>query len=178
MHGSWVLTDHPTLAWPVVPKAASYRVEMLTGAEGREERLLWKAVTQETRLPYPEEEKVLKCGLKYRWRVIAQFSEDKEESIVSSKFFVLSEDQITDLARLKWLVAGDNPDDWLLAAVVYESYGAYNKALPLYEKLVKQWPEARNLHLALASYYEKAGRKDKAKEEREQAKKLGAKVEG
>jgi tetratricopeptide (TPR) repeat protein len=174
MYGARVLTDHPTLAWPPRAGAAGYRVELLSGAEGREERVLWRAESKEPRLPYPEEEKVLTPGLKYRWRVAALLGEGKEERLLESKFFVASGEPAADLERARRLASGDDPGDWLLAAAVYEARGVHDKALPLYERLAARWPEAPNFQRALAAYYDRAGRPDRAKEARGRAAKLEA----
>jgi hypothetical protein len=176
MYGARVLSDHPTLSWPAVAGAEGYEVVILSGAEGPSQAVLWRAATKETRLPYPEEEKVLTPGLKYRWRVLAQRGNDREEEVVDSKFFVASTGQMADLARVKRLASSDDPGDWLLAAAIYEARGVYDKALPLYEKLARHDPSAVNYQRALARYYERAGRKDRAKEAAERAKKLGAVV--
>jgi hypothetical protein len=178
LFGAWVLTDHPTLTWPAVPQAKAYRVALLSGAEGRDEKVLWRATTDKTVLPYPEEEKVLPPGLKYRWRVAAQLDGNKEEAQVESKFFVATTREMDRLRRLRRLAESEDPADRLLAADAYDAAGVYDKALPLYRGLARQFPNAAGYQLALAAYCDRAGQKAEAEAARKRAQELGAKVEG
>jgi hypothetical protein len=174
MHGTVILGDRPTFSWPSVSWAEGYRVQLLSGVEGRDERVLWRAATKEPRVPYPEKEKPLVAGRKYRWRVYAFKGEDKEEVVVSSKFSTLTKEEAEALAGMKALAAGESQADLLLAAAVYESYVVYEEALKRYERLAEMAPMQPGFQVALASYYERAGRPDRAKAARERAKKLGA----
>jgi tetratricopeptide (TPR) repeat protein len=176
LFGAWVLTDHPTLTWPGLPQAKGYRVTLLSGAEGRDEKVLWRATTDKTVLPYPEEEKVLPPGLKYRWRVAAQL-DGGEKEVAESMFFVATPREMDRLRRLRRMAESEDPADRLLAADAYDAAGVYDKALPLYEKLAEKFETAAGYQLALAAYYDRAGQKDKAEAARKRAKVLGAKVE-
>jgi hypothetical protein len=173
MHGTVILGDRPTFSWPAVSWADGYRVQLLSGVEGRDERVLWRAATKEPRVAYPEMEKPLVASRKYRWRVYAVKGEDKEV-VVSSKFSTLTEEEATALAGMKALAEGEGQAELLLAAAVYESYGVYEEALKRYERLAELAPLQPGFQVALASYYERAGRPDRAKAARERAKKLGA----
>lgn len=170
MYGATVLTDRPPLSWPAAEKSESYRVELFSG-DGK--RVLWRATTKEPHLTYPEKEMALKRGSKCLWRVAAKRGEDKEERIVDSKFSLATETEADELAEMKTLVMSKAPADWLLAAAAYEAHGVYDQALVLYEKLAEKSPQEANYQVALASYYDRAGRADKAKAAREKAKKLG-----
>jgi tetratricopeptide (TPR) repeat protein len=170
MHGARVLTDHPTLAWPAARGAKQYRVELLPGSEG-EGRPLWRVVTSETRLSYPEEEKVLERGGKYRWRVLVLGEAGKEEVAAEGKFFTALDREVERLAKVRFLAEGTDPVGWLIAADSYDASGVYGKALPLYEKLAAHSPGATNYQLALAAYYTRAGREADAKKALERAKK-------
>lgn len=174
MYGATVLLDRPTLTWTAVPKAEGYHVQLLSGREGRDERILWRAKTKEPHLAYPEKEKPLTFGLKYRWRVSSVLSEDKEERLVESKFLIATEGEVKELARLKPLAESKDSTELLLAAATYEAHGVHGEALRLYEKLAERFPDEANFQVALASYYERAGRLDKAKAAKERARKLGA----
>jgi hypothetical protein len=173
--GSRVLTDHPTLNWQPVMGADSYQVVLLEGPEGRDERTLWKVVTKQTTLPYPEEEKVLEMGLRYRWRVSARQGE-QEKVVLEGRFFTARKEVREELARLRPLVASDDPADWLVAALAYEAAGVYDRALALYEKLAEKAPKAANYQLALAAYYERAGQRDQAAAARKKAEELRTKA--
>jgi hypothetical protein len=174
LYGATVQTDRPALTWPDV-KAEAYLVQLFSGADGKDKRLLWKTIVKETRLSYPEKEKPLELGRKYQWRVIPLKGDDASaDPIVDSKFLVLTKYEIDLLANLKPLLASKVPADLLLAAVSYEAHGVYDEALRLYERLADSSPNEANFQIALASYYNRAGRKDLAERARERAKKLAA----
>jgi hypothetical protein len=175
MFGARVLTTHPTLTWAALPKAESYEVELRSGADGADERLLWRHSTTATSLPYPEEEDVLAPGLKYRWRVLARLKGAREQVVAESKFFVARKAQIAEAPGLRALAASADPADWLLAAAAYEAEGVYDRALPLYERLARQAPDNLDYQLALVRYYVRAGRKDEARKAQERVKALEAK---
>jgi hypothetical protein len=169
--GATVLTDRPGLTWTPTKDADLFKVQLLSG-DGK--RLIWKDTTKEPRLAYPEKQKPLRQGVKYLWRVSARMGEDKETEIVDSKFSVVTKAEAEVLAKLKPLAQSDDPTDWLLAAVIYEAHGVYGESLALYEKLAERQPNEANYQVALASYYERGGRTDKAEAAKEKAKKLGA----
>jgi hypothetical protein len=176
MFGARVLTTHPTLTWAALPKAEGYQVELLSGPDGADERVLWRHTTTATSLPYPEEEDVLAPGLKYRWRVVARLKGAREQVVAESKFFVARKAQIAEAPGLRALAASADLADWLLAAATYEAEGVYDKALPLYERLARQAPDNLDYQIALVRYYTRAGRQDRAQEARERVKALEAKV--
>jgi hypothetical protein len=176
LYGATIQTDRPALTWPDA-KAEAYLVQLFSGADGKDKRLLWKATVKETRLSYPEKEKPLELGRKYQWHVIPLKGDDASaDPIVDSKFLVLTKYEIDLLSNLKPLLASKVPADLLLAAVSYEAHGVYDEALRLYERLAELSPEEANFQVALVSYYDRAGRKDLAQKARERAKKLGAEV--
>jgi hypothetical protein len=166
--GAVVLTDRPALSWLPAEGAEGYRVELLSG-DGQ--RVLWRMTTKEPRLPYPDKP-ALGQGAKYLWRVSALLGEDKTKAVVDSKFQVATKGEIEALAPLADLPAKADDAALLLAAVTYEAHGVYDKALGLYEELARRAPEAANFQEALANYYERAGRADKAKAAREKAAEL------
>jgi hypothetical protein len=174
LYGATVLTDRPTFTWYPAAKADSYRVELWSG-EGRQR--LWRAQTTAARLDYPPNERALKPGTGYQWRVLARRGEDEDPVlVVDSKFSTPTKSEADDLAAVKPLAAGDNPADLLLAAVMYEEHGVYGEALAIYEKLAAKRPEEANFQLALANYYERGGRSAAAAAARAKAKQLGAVV--
>lgn len=105
LYGATILTDRPALTWPEV-KADAYLVQLFSGAEGKDQRLLWKDTVKETRLTYPEKQKPLEFGKLYRWRVTPLKGEDASaDPIVESKFLVLTKSEIALLSNLKPLLA-------------------------------------------------------------------------
>jgi hypothetical protein len=165
LYGAVILTDRPTLSWPSVAKAEAYQVELLSG-DGK--RSLWKAKAEKMQLSYPEKEKPLEPGKKYLWRVTSPTG----DVLVDSKFSVPEKEEGEELAALKPLEASKEPADLLLAAVAYESHNVFDRALALYERLAEARKDEAGYHLALANYYERAGRKDKAEAARKRAEEI------
>jgi hypothetical protein len=171
-----VVSDRPSFSWPAVEGAVSYEVEVYS-LMGHERKQLWKASTTETQLKYPAK-KALPNGKSYRWYVKAIMKDDSTRMAVSdAAFSVLDEELRPSVEALKTLAGSTNPDDWLLAATIYESHGIYQRALPLYEKLAKERPELGNVQWTLAIYYKRLGMKEKADAARKRAEKLGVEVE-
>jgi hypothetical protein len=174
LYDATVLTNRPTFAWQPVEKADRYRVELWSG---NGQRRIWRTTTTDARLDYPPKEAALKPGVEYSWRVRAQKGEDEDlGAVVDGKFSTATNPEAQELAALKPLVAGGEEADLLLAAVAYEDHGVYGEALAVYEQLVAKRPEEANYQVALANYYERAGRTKEAEAAREKAKKLGAEV--
>jgi hypothetical protein len=166
MFGAAVLSERPSFSWPAAPKADGYRIELFSGGK----RLIWSADTKEPRCDYPKKESELKRG-KCIWRVLVK-SDGKEREVLKSQFTVLTAEERKTLTGLSDLAKSDDVADWLLAAATYEAHGVFGEALPLLEKASSKNPADANLHRALASYYQRAGRKDRADESTKKAEKL------
>jgi tetratricopeptide (TPR) repeat protein len=173
---STVLTDRPALAWPVVENADGYQVRLYSARLGQRERLLWKSPAKEPRLAYPESEKPLAPGGRYRWQVLAAGNASQDREVVDSTFTCAARESLEELKRLKPLAASNDPADWVLAAAAYDVAGCCDEALALYERLAERSPDAANVQVALVYYYQRAGRTEKAKAAREKARKLGADI--
>jgi hypothetical protein len=180
MFGATVLTDRPALSWQPVPGVTEYQVRLVSGrldTAGGKEKRLWTARTKEPRLPYPPKEKPLRFGRVYSWSVSARKdgeAERAERVLWESQFSVITEVEAAELARFRPLVAGDAPADLLLAALTYQEHGVYEEALALFERLAKLAPKEAPFQAALADYYERAGRREEAREALDRAKRLGS----
>jgi tetratricopeptide (TPR) repeat protein len=178
MYGTTITNARPAFSWPDT-KAEAYLVQLLSGAQGKDERVLWKAVAKEAHLPYPDGKSGLQLGNLYRWRVTPLKGDDASaEPIVESKFLVLTKGEIKLLSEIKPLTESQDAADLLLAAVAYEAHGVYDQALGLYERLAKLSPNEPSFQVALASYFERAGNKERADKARARAKQLGPDLQG
>ena len=92
-----------------------------------------------------------------------------------SKFTLLFDGELKELEAVRKLAQSDAEEDLILAAA-YEGYRVLIEALKVLEKLARLNPKSARYQLDLAQYYEHAGRGDRARECREKAKQLGAKV--
>jgi hypothetical protein len=163
LYGSAIETDRPSLTWPS-DSNGPFLVQLYGGGEGKNRRLLWKKTATETKLRYPEKEKPLQPGRLYHWRVTTSGGE--KQTLVNSKFSVLTTEEMAALAAAKDLTGSTATTDWLLAAALFEAHGVYDQALRLYERLTQQLPEEAPLQLILANYYDRAGRPDLARQAR------------
>lgn len=172
-YGTRLASLRPSFSWPAVKDADSYKLEVFRSAG----RLLWERHgLKKTSLEYPKDAKPLKADIRYSWRVsVTLKNENIEEVVPRSPFYVLPSEDVKALAddpALK-VTRDSDPADLMLAAVTYETYGVHDEALRVYEWLAEKAPREALFPLILSRYYKQAGRKDKAREALEQAKKLG-----
>src|SRR5579884_1725014 len=172
---SIVPSTRPTLTWVPDAKAAGYEVRLFSG-EGMDRKLEWKAEAKEARLAYPEGKPALARGKTYHWEVTAVDAGGRPVAVdgtpkdpVRSKFAVATEEEERQVAALRPLAAGGDADGWLLAATLYDAYGALNEALPLFEKVAERRPDQGNVQAVLARYYGLAGQPEKAAAARKKA---------
>jgi hypothetical protein len=165
--GTTIISDRPALTWQPADKVDSYQVQLLKAGSKVE---VWKIETKEPKLTYPQKEEPLQRGRKYVWKVTAISRENGFEGfadVVSSEFFVATTKVVEELEKVKPFAASNDMEELFLAAVAYEAKGCCAETLEIYEKLAKQVPEEIGFHRALAFLYERAGKKEKAKAERE-----------
>ena len=148
--GSTVPTDRPTLTWKPAADAPIYRANLRIGGS---DRLIWKAETKQARLPFPEQEQPLKRGRNYHWQV----SDADGRIVAEGRFTVALEGEAKTLTELGNLAAEADPADQLAAAMAFETLGADDEALAVYELLVKREPGDLALRKARARLYERAG---------------------
>jgi hypothetical protein len=123
---------------------------------------LWKETTDKTVLPYPRGRADLERGSTIQWSVTAVLGDGKQQAVKPSRLTVASKKVQQELAGLAPLVKSKNPDDWLLAAVVYEGAGCHAEALAQYEKAAAQRPRQRNIQDALLYFYRHSFQSEKA----------------
>lgn len=172
--GMTVSSQTPAFVWPKLEGATHYRLELITGADGRQIPV-WRFETKETRTDYPVNKKPLIRGQGYRWRVLATMPDGTVKPVVPDllPFTVLSPELASELAKIQTLSDSKDPADWRLAAEIYRSWALYDEPVQLYEKLAKNRPESRRIWEILAKYYEQAGesqRQKAAEEKRDQLK--------
>lgn len=161
---SAVLSPKPALAWPAVPGAKAYRVELVSGVSERKERPVWSAESAENKLAYPDGERPLDRGTTYRWKVTAVLADGSTKPAATvGRFAVLDGPAAEALAGLRSLEASPDPTDWLLAARAYAGWRLADDAVRAYEKLATRQPSP-GVWRALAKLYRQAGHPDRAKE--------------
>lgn len=168
--GAFVMTNRPSFSWQPMENAESYSLQVLKSTR---DTVIWSAKTIEAMLASPPNEKPLKHGRKYRWRVHVNLKDGKHREVVTSHFLVAYKEEIEEVESVKKLADSSDPPDLILAAGTYEAYGAYGKVLEIYERLGLQQPEDPNIHALRAYCYLKAGRENEAREALKKAKDLG-----
>lgn len=171
IQGSNVLTPTPNLSWPALEGAKEYRVKMFKKLKGSR-KPLWEATTDQPQLSYPSDESPLSRLSKYEWSVSATMKDGKTNEVAQSHFNVLTAVETRALSKVKPLTKSDDPGDQLLAAKIYEAYGAYNEALNLFERVVKKMPKQVYVLKSLSKYYRRAGQKKLSQKMQQRAKKI------
>lgn len=170
--GMVVTSDRPTFEWLASEGKPRYRLELVTGPEGKE-LPVWRDETTETKLAYPMARKPLTRGTGYRWRIVALQADGTSKVVVQDlPFQVLSEELAIEIPTIEKLAQSKEPADWRLAAEIYRSWGVYDEAVKLYEKLAEKRPDSAGVWELLASYYSQAGATDKAKAAKQKYEKL------
>jgi hypothetical protein len=171
--GATVLEDRPKLTWELATKATAYQVEIWV--KDSQTRVLTESVAKPPFAFPTTNQKPLKRGLRYTWRILAVVAGGDLEFVVESDFLVASDAEVRELESVKALVESTNSADVLLAAVTYEAedYRLYDRALAAYERLCQLRPNEAAFQAARATRYERAGRPDAAAKAWEVAEKLG-----
>ena len=172
LNGTTVLTVKPSFRWAEVPEVLGYRIELIRDTPGKPRRTVWTAESREPSLEYPADAKALEAGERYHWVVTSLLGGDKEQVAVNARFVAPTEETAAEVKELKSLAESPDPAEWLLAATTLEASGAYEAALPLFEKLAEKAPGSARYQEILAEYYERAGEAEKAKAAVEKAKRL------
>jgi tetratricopeptide (TPR) repeat protein len=166
---SRVLSDQPVLLWPAVPKAKSYKVEMMLQSTGR---VIWRADSEMPRLVYPAKEKSLRRDREYLWRALWVAEDGEIKQCANAGFYVVPAEVVAEMEKLRNLATGNDPADLFLVALTYDAQEFYGEALEVYEKLCKLVPKKAVFHAARAVLYERAGRGEDARKARAEAEKL------
>jgi hypothetical protein len=174
INGAVVATDRPTLRWPAVKDAASYRVELLVDTGGADAELVWRRPSSEPILEYPADAKPLARTIVYRWRVTAVQPNKSEKTAIADVHFVVGTEAMeTQAAELRKLAAGKQPADLVLAAAGFESLGMTDELYPLYKRLTQIVTADPCLWAMLGDSALKAGLKDESEKAWNEAYRLG-----
>ena len=150
---SLTVSGRPTFRWRAVDDAVRYEVRVEPVARGKQ-KPLWTVSTKKTVLVYPRDQNALKPGTRVRWSVMAIGADGKREKADEPcELTVAGPDLQKKLAQLAPLIESENPDDWLLAAVVYEGEECYTEALAQYERVNEKRPSRRRVLEALKYFY-------------------------
>jgi len=171
--GANILTGRPTLAWPPVENVDYYVVQIYNGQDNKDLLRLWRVETKENRLPFPD--KPALGPVLHRWSVMARLKNGDDKVVVTVRqatFSVATARDIKALVAARPLAASDDPAELLLAAGLYDSRGALDEVLKVFERLARLLPGDANIQDNLAGLYDLGGRQDRAKSARDRAKHL------
>ena len=140
---SMILTGRPHFRWRTGGQTRSFMVSLtLKGMTGR----LWTLNTNETEIPYPEEQKALERGQTYFLRVAST----DDPSLSDEVYFRVLEDQkaeeVRHFTRQMQGLQKSNPDDstpGFILATYYKKTGLYHRALVQLDALEKENPGER-----------------------------------
>jgi hypothetical protein len=172
--GTIVVTDRPVLRWPAVAGATGYRVVLLSGTTGANEKEIQNQETKGTEWAYPADAPPLVRFRTYRWWVAAKTSDGREKRIIKeSRFTVGSAEMEKQATALAELAKKETPVDLLVAILGFESLRLLDELYPLYTKLAKQIEDDANLWAKVAEYAARAGRPKEAAAALKKARELG-----
>ena len=170
--GMTVTTDRPVFEWPAAMGETKYRVEVVTGEDGKV-LPVWAGESADPRIAYPADRKPLDRGAGYRWRVLAVRPDGTKDPLVAFvPFKVLEANYAADLPAVRKLATSDDVADVRLAAEVYRSWAVHDEAVAAFEQLAEKRPQSRQVWELLANYYDQAGNKKQRDAARVQLKKL------
>jgi hypothetical protein len=172
--GTVVATARPAFRWPAAPGAASYRLELLSGAATTAEKVLWSRTTKIPALSFPDDVRPLTRGLRYRWRVGAVGGEGIETPIIKGSLFLVGPASYEpQAAALIQLAREGDPAQQLLAAIALESLGLFDELYPLYARLAQRAGTDPNLWIKAADFAARAGHPAEAARFQARAQALG-----
>lgn len=174
VEGTVVAVTRPAFRWPSAPVAATYRLELLSGAATTAEKVLWSRTTKAAEIAYPDDVRPLKRGLRYRWRVVAVGAEGIEAPVVrESRFLVGPASLEPQAAALTRQAREGEPAEQLLAGIALESLGLLDELYPLYLRLAERAATDPNLWIKAADAAARAGHPEEAARFRARAESLG-----
>ena len=172
--GTVVATAQPAFRWPPAPGAASYRLELLSGAATTAEKVLWSRTTKNPELSFPDDATPLTRGLRYRWRVSAVGGEGIESPVIKESLFLVGPASYeSQAAALITLAREGDPAQQLLAAIGLESLGLFDELYPLYARLAERAGTDPNLWIKAADFAARAGHPGEASRFKARAETLG-----
>ncbi|MBM4162137.1 MAG: tetratricopeptide repeat protein [Ignavibacteria bacterium] len=152
----------PTFSWQSGSGVRKYRVRVFDN-----KGLLWARETERTMLEYPSDEKPLRAGETYFWKVEGLGLVESSSS-ESFGFSVLSSDELAELESQERAVTEAFRDELtgttcnFLLGTLYQKYGVLHEAITKFEAVAQNHADAPKAHEVLGKLYNDLGFKDKA----------------
>lgn len=158
IHKSTVLSLRPAFSWTPVAGATAYDVE-LSQPDGLS---IWTATTTQASLEYAGVHR-LQSGNKYVWEVTAKLGDHGSRRAFRGEFLIATDAQRNEASQVKELIAEPKSVYYILAASWYESNGFLAEAIAVCRRVVELEPTSASAHQALATLYDRTGRRQDAK---------------
>ena len=168
--GSTLLVAKPKFAWPAIPKAKQYTLNLYFLGNR-----VWSANSETTELDYAGETP-LKSGAMYAWEVTTTL-DDKPMTVCEGMFHTISDRQRADAEALDKLLAKPEPAYLVLAAMWYKQNELVPEAIAANERLAKLAPDSA-VYRELAELYFRAGCAEEGTAAEEKMLELEKKAEG
>ena len=164
-----IKTDRPSFSW-ITKKTFDNYIVNLFNSKG----LVWSKKMSDSKMEYPENEKVLEFGESYFWNVEGEFLIDNDKS-ANHKFSVLSFEKSKEVEENEIVIRTtfvDEPESSSLHSVLGAYYiiqGLLQDAINEFQVISKINVDAPLPHEILGSLYSDVGAMDKAIEELQKA---------
>jgi len=164
-----IKTNRPSFSW-ITKKTFDNYIVNLFNSKG----LVWSKKMSDSKMEYPENEKVLEFGESYFWNVEGEFLIDNDKS-ANHKFSVLSFEKSKEVEENEMVIRTtfvDEPESSSLHSVLgayYINQGLLQDAINEFQVISKINVDAPLPHEILGSLYTDVGNKDKAIEELQKA---------
>jgi len=155
---STILSLRPMLTWPPVAGAVAYDV-ILSHPNGLP---IWTATTTQTSLECTGVRQ-LHSGNAYGWEVTARLGDQDSRRAYRGEFLVATDEQRNEESQVEELITDSKTVYLVLAASWYESNGFLAEAIAVCRRVIKLEPTSASAHRALATLYDRAGRRQDAK---------------
>ena len=170
---STVLSLRPTLSWPPVAGAVAYDVT-LSHPDGLS---IWTATTTQAALECAGVRR-LQSGDQYVWEVTAKLRDHGSRRAYRGEFLVATDEQRNEVSQVEELIAESKIVYFILAASWYESNGFLAEAIAVCRRVAELEPMSASAHQALATLYDRAGRRQDAKNAWRQANRILSRQRG
>ncbi|MBE9160625.1 tetratricopeptide repeat protein [Nodosilinea sp. LEGE 06152] len=151
-----VLSPTPTLRWNPVEGAETYRVSLQTRRGP-----LWEIETDQTTIPYPEDQPPLSPGTLYTLVVETDTGAISTDDLPVLRFNLLTGDRAeaaqTDIAAVEALDLPDMVKALILVEDIYPRYDLTGAAIDVLEEMVAGGCETAKVRRLLGDFYLKSG---------------------
>ena len=155
-----VLESRPTFRWRSVEGAAAYKVKLWD----ENDQQIWQGESATSTLSYPADAPALKPGIEYLWAVTTNVNDTRYKG--EGVFRLLADEKSKEVKNELAPLQGAENDavTGVTRAEIYASYSLWDDAIAAYQQLAQAFPDASNIHKALANLLAEQGRAEESRQ--------------